>query len=151
MGSQIQGNAAGFTRSSFNLAECELSTSQDSQTLQQIAAALKASNAPDHRGSPYEPVIDATQAQQLSQSTRGQIAKALTDAGADALAGSRPSPMEHHRVKVDALPSQSANHLAVTRGGLRLAQNPVVACADRAWSVSAPLGLRRADLMGRAC
>src|SRR5882757_1175799 len=58
-------------------------SSEDSQTLQQIAAAMKASNAPvtvvTHAGYP-----DTAQAQQLSQQRADNIAKALTDAGADA-------------------------------------------------------------------
>jgi peptidoglycan-associated lipoprotein len=58
-------------------------SSEDSQTLQQIAAAMKASNAPvtvvTQAGYP-----NAAQAQQLSQQRADNIAKALTDAGADA-------------------------------------------------------------------
>ena len=57
-------------------------TSQDTQTLQQVAAVLKTTGATatisTHAGYP-----DAAQAQQLSQQRAENIAKALREAGAD--------------------------------------------------------------------
>jgi len=73
----LQAHPVTFTSQSAEL------SSEDNQTLQQIAAAMKASNAPvtvvTHAGYP-----DAAQAQQLSQQRADNVAKVLTDAGADA-------------------------------------------------------------------